>query len=129
MKERRFWDNALLQRTRQQIGVSQSALSQKSGVTRAIISDLESGRTRISSDDALRLWGALSSLAPDNDLAKSMAIAAAASEESVLDTNVEEDWQQLQSLLRRLEAYAAFRRQAGAVRKALKEGTLDIAFW
>jgi len=127
--EPKFWDNVLMKKVRQRIGVSQTALGQKLGLTQAVMSDLESGRTRISTDDALRIWGALSSLAPNDEMARSMAIAAASSEENNLDRQVEGQFKSLQALLRSLEAAVAFRRQAGAVKIGLKKGGIDVAFW
>jgi transcriptional regulator with XRE-family HTH domain len=56
-----FWkDPVYLKGTRERLGVSQQELARESGITRAVIANLESGRSGLHSvDDALSIYRAL----------------------------------------------------------------------
>ncbi len=49
----------MLKSVREQVGLSQPALAKECGVSRDVIANYESGRTRASSEDLLRVWRVL----------------------------------------------------------------------
>ena|SRR5882724_9250229 len=57
-----FSDPGKLKRIRKALGVSQTALSWKSGVDRALIANVETGRHSLSSHHAIKIYDALSSV-------------------------------------------------------------------
>src|SRR5215469_16641787 len=55
----KFWDAALLKKKRTALKISQHGLAKLSGVSRAVIANVETGVSRLSTEDAKKLWLAL----------------------------------------------------------------------